>query len=414
MLDFETINKFYNNSKSKIDLGDKTNNIKEKGIYEACFNMDVINKTENTFNIQLPETKIYNQGESNSCWIYAYLSFIKPSICKELNIANENFDLSVNYIHFFDRLEKANILYEEIINNNLNFQNGIDENLLDRYIHTCGSFDNAKDIIKKYGIIPNNLMPMNVNNFEPFIFNKVFKEKVKNDIVKIVELSNMDEKEKFKDKCLEENYILLSKVFGQPPISFDFNYQDLNKNEIKFNNITPKNFLDICYKEDMNEYIFVKNNPNKNYYEKYSYNEFNNIYNIDHIFYNLPVSEIKKSIIKQLEEGIPVWFGCDFKAVCGSYSNKVGILDSNLLDYKNILGFEILPKLENQKFNSCNYHHAMIIVGAQIENGKPIRWKVQNSFGKENNLSGYFVMNDNYFDDYAVMFGINRKFIEKL
>lgn len=31
MLDFETINKFFNNFKSKIALGNKTNIIKEKG-----------------------------------------------------------------------------------------------------------------------------------------------------------------------------------------------------------------------------------------------------------------------------------------------------------------------------------------------------------------------------------------------
>lgn len=84
-----------------------------------------------------------------------------------------------------------------------------------------------------------------------------------------------------------------------------------------------------------------------------------------------------------------------------------------MFDYKNILEIEILPKSEQEKFDCCNYHHAMIIVGVQIENNTPIRWKVQNSFGEENNQNGYFVMNDNYFDEYAIMFGINKNYIIK-
>ena len=91
-----------------------------------------------------------------------------------------------------------------------------------------------------------------------------------------------------------------------------------------------------------------------------------------------------------------------------------GILDSNLFDFKNILDVDILPKGKQEQFECCNYHHAMVIVGAQVENNKPIRWKVQNSFGEENNQRGYFVMNDNYFDEYAVMFGIDKKYIDKM
>lgn len=113
MLNFKTIQNFYNELKNSTDTNIETN-LKEKGIYQTCFNKTIINNTKNTFNIELPASKIYNQGESYSCWIYAYISFLKPLICKNLNILDENLDLSINYIHFFDRLEKSNTLYEKI------------------------------------------------------------------------------------------------------------------------------------------------------------------------------------------------------------------------------------------------------------------------------------------------------------
>lgn len=412
MLDFQKINMFYNNSKKNIDEN-VIKDIRNQGIYKSCFNTDVINKTENTFNLELPEYKIYNQGESYSCWIYAYTSFIKPLICKNLNIADEDLDLSINYIHFFDRLEKSNSLYEEVIHNAQNYTNKIDEKLIDKYIHCCGSFDSAKDIIQKYGIVPECEMPMNINNYEPFVFDKLFKEKVKKDILQILRVNDIEELENLKNRYLEENYILLSKVFGNPPISFDFIYKDINNKENQLINITPIEFLEKCFSENLDDFIFIMNDNNKEFYKVYPYNDSEKIYKKEHYFYNLPLNIIKDLIIKQLKAGTPVWFGCDFTAVCGSYTNKVGILDSNLFRLDSVLGIEIIPKHEQEKFIRCNYHHAMIIVGAQIENGKIIRWKVQNSFGKENNQNGYFVMNDNYFDQYCVMFGINKKYIQK-
>lgn len=411
MLDFKKINIFYNNSKSNINEN-ILKELRNQGIYKTCFNADIINNTENTFNLELPESKIYDQKESYSCWIYAYISFMKPLICKRLHINDEDLDLSINYIHFFDRLEKTNSLYEEVIHNTQNYISKIDEELIDRYIHCCGSFDNAKDIIKKYGIVPECKMPMNINNYEPFVFNKIFKEKVKKDILEILKINDVEEQEKLKDKYLEENYILLTKVFGKPPISFDFKYRDIRNKEIEFSNISPIEFLEICSLDNLDDFIFIMNDNNKEFHKSYPYTYFEQIYKNEHCFYNLPLNIIKDSIIKQLKEGIAVWFGCDFTAVCGSYDNKVGILDSNLFNLNSILGIEIIPKPEQEKFIRCNYHHAMIIVGVHIENGKIIRWKVQNSFGKENNQNGYFVMNDNFFDEYVVMFGINKKYIE--
>ena len=224
----------------------------------------------------------------------------------------------------------------------------------------------------------------------------------------ILKLTDIKEKERYRDKCLQENYILLSKIYGQPPISFNFNYKDINKNEFQHNDITPKEFLEICFPNDMNDYIFVMNNNKYPFYKEYLYNDFTQIYNNNHYFYNLPINDIKQAIIKQLKDGCPIWFGSDFRAVCGTSLNKVGILDCNLIDLKNSLGIEILSKIEQEKFNSNNYNHAMIIVGVQIEDNKTIRWKVQNSYGEESN------QNDNFFEEYAVMFGINKKYIEQL
>jgi len=46
-------------------------------------------------------------------------------------------------------------------------------------------------------------------------------------------------------------------------------------------------------------------------------------------------------------------------------------------------------------------NHAMTITGYQGKDGKPVRWKIQNSWGSERGENGYYMMNDTWFDDFV-------------
>lgn len=45
--------------------------------------------------------------------------------------------------------------------------------------------------------------------------------------------------------------------------------------------------------------------------------------------------------------------------------------------------------------------------------GKPIRWKVEDSAGKDARINGYYVMNNNYFEKCVFYAWINKKFLPK-
>jgi len=57
--------------------------------------------------------------------------------------------------------------------------------------------------------------------------------------------------------------------------------------------------------------------------------------------------------------------------------------------------------------------HAMTITGVNIVAGQPNRWKVENSWGEAVGEKGYFVMDENWFEDYAYDFVINKKYLTK-
>jgi aminopeptidase C len=58
--------------------------------------------------------------------------------------------------------------------------------------------------------------------------------------------------------------------------------------------------------------------------------------------------------------------------------------------------------------------HAMVISGVHLDvkTGKPIRYKVENSWGEGSGDKGYFVMTDAWFDQYVALlefFGVIRE-----
>lgn len=63
-LNSELLNKFDNLYKKDKNNKIIENAIKNVGINKVCLNNEIVNKTINIFNIELPKSKIYNQEES--------------------------------------------------------------------------------------------------------------------------------------------------------------------------------------------------------------------------------------------------------------------------------------------------------------------------------------------------------------
>lgn len=92
------------------------NSITENGLENSCIDKRIIEENQPIFNIELLDGKRYDQKNNYKCWIYSGLNMIKYNMTKNLNIDLKDFALSNNYIAFFDKLEKSNNTYENIIN----------------------------------------------------------------------------------------------------------------------------------------------------------------------------------------------------------------------------------------------------------------------------------------------------------
>lgn len=417
-ISLKQINEF--SKKYNQDINNKIieNSITKNGLENTCINRNIIIENQPVFNIELPESKRYNQMESNKCWIYAGINVIKYNIAQNLNIDIMNLELSSTYISFFDKLEKTNNVYENIINiDNTNLDYIHNENILEGCVSEGGYWQWFVSIVNKYGIVPINFMPDNIESSNCEKITDILDEKVKKDIVYLLNMKNNKESieklREHKSQFLQENYFILSKLLGEPTFKFDFEYKDKNNKYIIVKDITPLEFKNNYLTLDLENFVSIGNLPmyNKQYYKLYSKKYLGNIYNNSYVsFLNLPIQDLKELAIKQLKDNMPVWMACHIKKF---RDVKSGILDTRLYNFEYTLNFNALTKEEALNLHNIDMQHAMTLCGVHLTENRPVRWKIEDSYGNKDKVNGYYVMNDNFFDKFVLNVIINKKYLSE-
>ena len=127
-------------------------------------------------------------------------------------------------------------------------------------------------------------------------------------------------------------------------------------------------------------------------------------------YLNLPVEQLKAAAIAQLKDGKPVWFGCDV-GKCSIREN--GMMDLSVIRADQLFGVSFpLNKAERLDYGHSLMTHAMVFLGVNLdEQGKPNRWRVENSWGKEPGKDGYYVMSEDWFTEYTYQVVVHKKYL---
>ena len=121
------------------------------------------------------------------------------------------------------------------------------------------------------------------------------------------------------------------------------------------------------------------------------------------------MEDIKQAAIASIKDSTMMYFSCDV----GKYLDRTrGIADLNNFDYDAIFGvrFGMNKAQRIQSFDSGSTH-AMTLKAVDLdENGKPIKWEVENSWGASSGHQGHIIMTDEWFDNYMFRLVINKKY----
>ena len=381
------------------------------GIERFTLSKRIFRENPMKFNLELPSYHLYDQHDSGRCWCFSSLNLIEGNIAQNLNIVPRELSLSANYLTFYDKLEKTNYLYDYVIENDVSLKK-LRETVFGPQdpIGEGGHFMNFINLVGKYGLAPSSAMPENKNtNNSRNCFIYLWREKARTDALELFRLKSEISESKLcqlKTQKLGEMYAFLSKISGEPPQTFGFRYTDRSGYKKVLRSYTPVQFRDEFLTLNLRKFQLVRCDPLHKFYtyqtveKSFSGNPFGP--EIEYV--NLPKSEIKRLAIIQLKAGLPVRIGTRtnlFK------DKKEWVLDTRLHDYTK-LGVKLTDYTTGFTTKLTTPQHAMEIVGAQIESGQVVRWKVENT----HTPNRFYAMNDNFFDDCVIGASIYLDFFD--
>ncbi|WP_338216901.1 aminopeptidase C [Companilactobacillus muriivasis] len=369
-----------------------------------------------TFSVEIDTGKVADQKQSGLCWVFAALNTMRHPLQDNFKI--KGFELSQGYMLFWDKLEKSNYFFENVINTAaLPTGDRKVDFLMATPQQDGGQWDMVMALVQKYGVVPKAVMPDTFSRTNSSELNNVLNKKLRKDAIILRNLVNDNKSEedieRKKNELLSEIYKILVYTVGVPPTKFDWAYRDDDKNYHKETGITPQEFFKKYVGWDLDSYISTINAPtaDKPYNHVYTVEMLGNVIGgrqVRHL--NLEINDFKKLAVKQLQAGETVWFGSD---VGQSSDRKIGIMDTNIYDLEGLLNTDLkMTKAERLDYIESMMTHAMVITGVDLdENGNPLKWKVENSWGEKVGTKGYFVMSDSWFNEFVYQLVINKKYL---
>ncbi|MFV0555669.1 MAG: aminopeptidase C [Lactovum sp.] len=404
---------FYNNFASNPKYRAVENAATKNGLLNAleCRSSHANNIAE--FSIDLTKDPVTNQKQSGRCWMFAAMNTMRHKIISDYKL--KDFEFSQAYTFFWDKYEKSNWFFEQIIQNpemddrKLKF-------LLNMPQNDGGQWDMMVAIFQKYGVVPKEIYPESVASSAAGELNVYLNKLLRQGAEKLhLAIEKSEDVEALRVELLQEIFNYLAVTLGLPPQTFDFAFRDKESKNFKTFSGSPKEFYDQYVAVDLDQYVSVINAPteDKPYNTSYTVEFLGNVVGAKEVKHlNVEMSRLKELAIKQMQAGETVWFGCDV----GQLSNrKDGLLTLDAYDFESSLDIKFTQdKASRLDYAESLMTHAMVLTGVDLnENGQSTKWKVENSWGEDVGKKGYFTASDLWMDEFTYQIVIRKDLLNE-
>ena len=195
---------------------------------------------------------------------------------------------------------------------------------------------------------------------------------------------------------------------------FTYAFKDKNgKTRTPAKRYTPQSF----YAEIMGgrqlegSFIMVMNDPRREYHKTYEVEWDRHTYDgTNWCYLNLPMEDIEQLAIAQLKAGRKLYSSYD---VGKQLDRKRGYSDLENFDYASLLDTTFpMNKADRISTFDSGSTHAMTLTAVDLDkDGKPLKWKVENSWGTESGAKGYIIMTARWFREYMFRLVVDKEFV---
>ncbi len=380
------------------------NVVTQHDVNDVALNRTIVTEAVNSFSTVLDEWGVTNQARSGRCWMFAGLNLFRAETRNLLNV--KEFEFSQSYVMFWDKMERANYVLEAVIET---ADRPVDDRvvawLLSQPLGDGGQWDMFVSLVRKHGVVPKTVMPETESSGNSMRMNAGLNYQVRQGARNIRRIyadeGGTDAMREAKQQALGAIYRILSIHLGDPPASFDWQWKDKDGEFHRDGALTPMAFAEKYISTPMEEYVCLVHDPRKANPpgRTYTVQYLGNVVDGTRIKYlNVDIELMKDITMRILQDGKPVWMGCD----TGKQMHRdKGIWDADLFDYAGVYDAEYsMNKEDRLEYHQTAMTHAMLFTGVDVVDGKPRRWRVENSWDDKVGDRGFFLMNDSWFAEY--------------
>ena len=372
------------------------------------------------FNIETKKQSITNQKSSGRCWMFSGMNVLRANFAKRTDSLKVTF--SQDYLFFYDQLEKANLMLQGVIDTG---KKPIDDQRVQFFFHhplnDGGTFCGVADLTEKYGLVPTEVQPETYSAESTSRMSRIISSKLREQGLELRKMVNEGKKAKDiqqrKTEMLSEIYHMLVITLGEPVKEFTYAFRDKNgKTLTPVKTYTPQSFYQEVVGEKLNgTFIMVMNDPRREYYKTYEVEYDRHTYDGHNWKYlNLPMEDIEQLAIASLKDGRKLYSSYD---VGKQLDRKRGFADTENYDYESLFGTTFgMNKAERISTFDSGSTHAMTLTAVDLDaDGKPLKWKVENSWGSDSGHQGCIIMTARWFREYMFRLVVDKKYVsEKL
>lgn len=358
-----------------------------------------------------------NQKSSGRCWLFAATNTLRIPLMSKYNL--EKIELSPAFLFFYDKLEKANFFLEQIVDTAAeDIDSRIVQHLLTDPVSDGGQFTMFANIIEKYGLVPMSSYGESASTENSAVLNELVTTLLRQYAGELREaIANKKDPKPLQKEQMKRIHQLLVLFLGPPPSEFDWEFVDKDNKYHSIKGLTPKRFAKECIGFNGESPVSLLNDPRNEYEKPVHVKRLGNVVEAGEVtYFNVDIDVLANKAIERIKENKPVFFGTHTPIY---HHNKTGIIDTHIWDYES-LGFKpTQSKADRLRYHQSLMTHAMVFTGVQLnDKGEPIRWKVENSWGKDQGKEGYYTMSHDFFKEYVYQVVVDKnslvEYIDKL
>lgn len=369
------------------------------------------------FSVETPKQSITDQKQSGRCWMFSGFNVLRSAFTQRTDSLTVN--LSHDYLFFYDQLEKANLFLQGVIDC---ADKPIDDERVRFFfkspINDGGTYCGVADLVAKYGLVPSEIMPETFSSDNTSKVASLLKSKLREFGLQLRDMvAKGKSKAEIKDektKMLSVVYRMLTLTMGEPPTEFTYAFKNKDGRTVtKAKKYTPMTFAAeiLGDKPVKGSFIMVMNDPRRDYYKTYEVEYDRHTYDGTNWKYlNLPMEDIANLAIASLKNGRKLYSSYD---VGKFLDRKRGYCDVKNFDYGSLFGTKFgMDKAQRIMTYDSGSTHAMTLTAVNLDpNGKPLMWKVENSWGGDWGQQGCLIMTNEWFNEYMFRLVVDKKYV---